>query len=124
MEEVERFGASGVNGTLEVVPDRIIIRRKRAWMALLGQGLRGRKEIAIDQVTGTRFKNATAFINGYIQFSIIGDAETRRGALDAAQDENSVMFTNKQQPGFEKARELVELHREAARNAAPDSIEP
>jgi len=124
MEDVERFGASGVNGTLEVVPDRIIIRRKRAWMALLGQGLRGRKEIAIDQVTGTRFKNATAFINGYIQFSIIGDAETRRGALDAAQDENSVMFTNKQQPGFEKARELVELHREAARNAAPDSIEP
>ena len=124
MEEVERFGASGVNGTLEVVPDRIIIRRKRAWMALLGQGLRGRKEIAIDQVTGTRFKNATAFINGYIQFSIIGDAETRRGALDAAQDENSVMFTNKQQPGFERARELIELHREAARNAAPDSIEP
>jgi len=124
MEDVERFGASGVNGTLEVVPDRIIIRRKRAWMALLGQGLRGRKEIAIDQVTGTRFKNATAFINGYIQFSIIGDAETRRGALDAAQDENSVMFTNKQQPGFERARELIELHREAARNAAPDSIEP
>ena len=124
MEEAERFGANGVNGTLEVVPDRIIIRRKRAWLALLGQGPRGRKEIAIDQVTGTRFKNATAFINGYIQFSIIGDAETRRGALDAAQDENSVMFTNKQQPGFEKARELVELHREAARNAAPDSIEP
>ena len=121
MEDVERFGASGVNGTLEVVPDRIIIRRKRAWMALLGQGLRGRKEIAIDQVTGTRFKNATAFINGYIQFSIIGDAETRRGALDAAQDENSVMFTNKQQPGFERARELVELHREAALNVAPDS---
>ena len=93
-------------------------------MALLGQGLRGRKEIAIDQVTGTRFKNATAFINGYIQFSLIGDAEPRRGAFDAAQDENSVMFTNKQQPGFERARELIELHREAARNAAPDSIEP
>ena len=34
---------------------------------------------------------------------------------------NAVMFTNKQQPGFERARELIELHREAARNAAPDS---
>ena len=121
MEDVERFGASGVNGTLEVVPDRIIIRRKRAWMALLGQGLRGRKEIAIDRVAGTRFKDATAFLNGYIQFSLIGDTEARRGAFDAAQDENSVMFTIKQQPGFEKARELIELHREAARNAAPDS---
>ncbi len=123
MEEAERFGASGVNGTLEVLPDRIIIRRKRAWLALLGQGLRGRKEIAIDQVTGTRFKNATAFMNGYIQFALIGDTETRRGAYDAAQDENSVMFTNKQQPGFEKARELVGLHCEAVRNAAPGSSE-
>jgi hypothetical protein len=121
MEDAQRFGASGVNGTLEVLPDRIIIRRKRAWLALLGQGLRGRKEIAIDQVTGTRFKNATAFFNGYIQFSLIGDAETRSGAFDAAQDENSVMFTNRQEPGFERARELIELHREAALNAAPDS---
>ena len=121
MEEAERFGASGVNGTLEVVPDRIIIRRKRAWLALLGQGLRGRKEIAIGRVEGTRWKDATAFLNGYLQFSLVGDAETRRGALDAAQDDNAVMFTNKQQPGFERARELIELHREAARNAAPDS---
>jgi hypothetical protein len=121
MEEAERFGTDGVNGTLEVLPGRIITRRKRAWLALLGQGLRGRKEIGIDRVAGTRFKNATAFINGYLQFSLVGDAETRSGAFDAAQDENAVMFTNKQQPGFEKARELIELHREAARNAAPDS---
>ena len=121
MEEAERFGANGVNGTLEVLPDRIIIRRKRAWLALLGQGLRGRKEIAIELVAGTRWKNATAFLNGYIQFSLIGDAEPRGGAFDAAQDEDSVMFTNKQQPGFERARELIELHREAALNSAPDS---
>ena len=121
MEEAQRFGANGVNGTLEVLPDRIIIRRKRAWLALLGQGLRGRREIAIELVAGTRWKNATTFLNGYIQFSLIGDAETRRGAFDAAKDDNSVMFTNKQQPGFEKARELIERHREASRNAAPDS---
>jgi hypothetical protein len=121
MEEAERFGANGVNGTLEVLPDRIIIRRKRAWLALLGQAPRGRKEIAVDQVAGTGFKNATAFINGYIQSSLIGDVETRRGAFDASQDENAITFTIKQQPGFEKARELIELHREAIRNAAPDS---
>jgi hypothetical protein len=121
MEEEERFGARGVNGTLEVLPDRIILRRTRAWLALLGQGPKGRKEIAVDQVAGIRFKDATAFFNGYIQFALIGDAETRRGAFDAAQDVNSVMFTNKQQPAFERARELVEHHREAARDAAPDA---
>ena len=104
-----------MNGTLEVLPDRIIIRRKRAWLALLGQGLRGRKEIAIDQVAGTGFKNATAFINGYIQFSLIGDAETRRGAFDAAQDENSVMFTNKQQPALRHPFESAAAFRAATR---------
>jgi hypothetical protein len=120
MEEAERFGVNGVNGTLVVLPDRIIIRRKRAWMAVLGQGLKGTREIAIDQVAETEFKKATAFINGYIRFSIVGGAAAKRGALDAAQDENAVMFSAKQQPYFEKAKELVDVHRQALRNAAPE----
>ncbi len=31
------------------------------------------------------------------------------------------MFTNKQQPGFEKAKDLVERHREAARRTVAES---
>jgi len=118
MEGPEPFWTKGVNGTLVVMPDRIIIRRKRALLPLLGQGLRGCKEIAIDQVSGTQLKDATAFINGYIQLSLLGGTQAKRGGFEAAQDEDSIMFTNKQQPGFEKAKELVDRYREAARNAA------
>jgi len=121
MEGPEPFGTKGVNGTLLVMPDRIVIRRKRRLLPLLGQGLKGGKEIAIDQVSGTRFKKATAFVNGYIQFSLLGGAETKRGGFDAAQDENAIMFTNKQQPGFERAKELVDLYREATRSAAEEN---
>jgi len=121
MEGPVRFATKGVNGTLVVTPDRILIRRKRSMLPSLGQGLKGGKVIAIDQVSSTQFKKATAFINGYIQFSLLGGAETKRGGFDAAQDENAIMFTNKQQPGFEKAKELVDLYREAARRAAPES---
>jgi hypothetical protein len=121
MEVPKQFGARGVNGTLVVMPDRIIIRRKRALLPWLGQGSKGGKVIAIDQVSGTQLKKATAFINGYIQFALHGGAEKGRGGFDAAQDEDSIMFTNKQQPGFEMAKELVDLYREAAQSAAPES---
>ena len=89
----------------------------------LGQGLKGGKVIAIDQVSSTQFKKATAFINGYIQFSLQEGAEAKRGGLGAAQDENAIMFTNKQQPGFAKAKELIDLYCEAARGART-GVEP
>jgi len=116
MEVPEPFAAKGVNGTLVVLPDRIIIRRKRALLPMLGQGFRRGKVIAIDQVSSTQLKKATAFVNGYIQFSLPG-GETKRGGLAAAQDEDAIMFTNKQQPSFEMARELVDRYCDAARNA-------
>jgi hypothetical protein len=121
MEAPKRFGAKGVNGTLLVMPEGIMIKRKRALLPLLGQGLKGGKLIAIDQVSGTRLKQATAFINGYLQLSLHGGAEKGRGGFDAAQDEDAIMFTKKQQPGFEMAKELVDLYREAAREAAAES---
>jgi len=64
------------------------------WVKVSG----GDKEIAIDQIASTQFKKATAFVNGSIQFSLLGGAETKRGGFDAAQDEDAIMFTNKQQP--------------------------
>jgi len=121
MEGPERFGAKGVNGTLVVTPERIMIRRKRAVLVLLGQGFSRSKEIAVDQIVGTQFKKATTFINGYIRFSLAGGTETKGGGFDAAQDENAIMFTDKQQPAFARAKELIDLYGEAARDAAPEA---
>ena len=69
----------------------------------MSQGLRRttEKEISLDQVAGAQFKPATAFVNGFIRLSIVGQTEPEGGGFDAAQDENAVMFTSKQQPGFE-----------------------
>ncbi|HZL64322.1 MAG TPA: hypothetical protein VFD50_05155 [Thermoleophilia bacterium] len=120
MEEAERFAIRGVNGTLVVTPGRVFIKRRRALVSL-DRSVKNDKEIAIGEIVDARIKAASPFINGYIQFSLVADAETRGGGFAAAQDENSIMFTSKQQPGFEKAKELVERHREAARQTAPGS---
>jgi len=79
------------------------------------------KEIASDRICSSQFKKATASVNGSIQFSLLGGAETKRGGCGAAQDKDATMFTNRQQPWFERAKELVDLHREAARNAPAES---
>jgi hypothetical protein len=115
MQESEQFATKGVNGTIFVRPDRIVIRRKRGLLAIMSQGLKRttEKAIPLDQVAGAQLKQATAFVNGFIRLSIIGQAEPEGGGLDAAQDENAVMFTIKQQPGFEWAKELIDRYREA-----------
>lgn len=120
MEAAERFAVRGVNGTLVVTPDRILIKRRRA-LASLDRSVKPETEIAIGQIVDTRLKVASPFINGHIQFSLAEGPERGRGGLEAALDENAVMFTNKQQPGFEKAKELVNGHREAAQRAVAES---
>lgn len=98
---------SGVNGQLEVTQTKVIIKRKGI-LAKMTQGLKGDKEIQIKQISSIQFKKASALTNGYIQFSFSGSKEDKGGLFDATQDENSVMFSKKQMPEFEKAKELIE----------------
>jgi len=113
MEEQARLGAKGVNGTLIVAPDRIVIRRRRALLVIMSQGLKRtiEKEIAVERVAGTELKPATAFVNGYLRLSVTGEPEPAGGGFDAAQDINAIMFNAKQQPGFEAAQRLIERYR-------------
>jgi hypothetical protein len=123
MQGPEQFATKGVNGTIFVRPDHIVIRRKRALLAIMSQGLKRttEKELALDQVAGVQLKQATTFVNGYIRLSIAGQTEPAGGGLDAAQDEDAIMFTVKQQPGFEWAKELIDRHRAAAQAGDPTS---
>ena len=73
----------------------------------------------MEQVARAQFKQATAFVNGYLRLSIAGQPEPEGGGIDAAQDDGAVMFTNKQQPGFEWARELIDRYRATARDGSP-----
>jgi hypothetical protein len=118
MEEQSRLGAQGVNGTLFVAPDRIVIRRKRALLVIMSQGLKRtiEKEIAVEQVACAELKPATKFVNGYLRLSVTGEPEPGGGGFDAAQDINAIMFNAKQQPAFEAAYRLIERHRSASRD--------
>jgi hypothetical protein len=121
MEEQGRLGAKGVNGTLIVSPDRIVIRRKRALLVIMSQGIKRtiEKEIAMEQVAGLKLKPATSLVNGYLRLSVAGEPEPDGGGFDAAQDINAIMFNAKQQPGFEAVQRLIERYRSARPDGEP-----
>jgi Domain of unknown function (DUF4429)/Short C-terminal domain len=100
----------GINGQIEFDGQSITIRRK-GFMARTGVG-KGEKRIPLRHVTSVQFKPAGPVVNGFIQFSLGGGNERRSAfgqqTMDAAKDENSVVFRKKQQPGFEELRAAVE----------------
>jgi hypothetical protein len=102
-----QYQANGVNGQLELFHDKVIIRRKRA-MAVFTQGLKGDKEILISSITSIQFKKASFWTKEFIHFGFMGGKEAKGGLFQATQDENSVMFTPKQQPDFENIKAEIE----------------
>ncbi len=98
----------GVNGQLELYEDKVIIKRKGA-LAKITQGFtKGDKTIYIRQITGIDFKPGGNLVNGYIQFTVPGGNEKGKGAFEAVQDENSVMFKKKDNDIAIKIKEKVE----------------
>jgi hypothetical protein len=107
--------AVGVHGSIELVGNKIIIKRTKGLMSRLSYGIKGNKEILIKTITSIQFKSA-GILNGYIQFSFSGGKDNTGGILDAAGDENTVFFTKKQQPAFEKLKSIIEEKIEALNN--------
>jgi hypothetical protein len=98
----------GHNGQVEVFEDRIVISRKGA-LGFLSQGIKGDKAIPFSSITAVQFKDAGAFANGYVQFTVKGGIESRGGIFAAGSDENSVMFRQGEQAKeFAKLRTFVE----------------
>ncbi len=91
---------NGVNGQLYLYENRIIIRRKGV-LAKMTQGFfKGEKEIFLSQISGIQVKKA-GMLNGYIQFTLSGGIEGRKGVMEATKDENSVMFSMGQNKNVE-----------------------
>lgn len=87
-----KFTLKGVTGHLQVFPDKIVIERK-GFIAKMNHGLfKGDKSLFLKQISGIQVKQAGMFTNGYIQFTLIGGIEGRKGLLEATKDENTVMF--------------------------------
>jgi len=98
----------GYNGQVEVSDTGVTITRK-GLLGLLTHGFKGEKRFPFTSISAVQFKNAGMFVNGYIQFSILGGVEARGGVLDASSDENTVMFwQGAQDEAFARLREIVE----------------
>ena len=111
------FELKGVNGQLYVNDDHIVIERKGA-LSLLSQGLKGKKEIPISNITAIQVKPATGWTNGYIQFSILGGVECGGGLFAATEDENAVVFAKK---GNDIAEEIKAFMQERIRPTETNS---
>ena len=99
--------AKGVNGQLELLADRVRIKRKGG-MAVLTQGLKGDKEIQLSSISSIQFRAPGALTNGYIQFAFFGGQEAKGALFQATQDENSIMFSSPQSGAFVQIKEAIE----------------
>lgn len=85
------FFLDGVATRLYVYDDKVVIEHHGV-LGFLIQGLSGKKTIPITSVKSIQFLEAGSWVNGFIQFGIAGGIEKQGGVLNAAEDENSVMF--------------------------------
>ena len=102
------FVLKGVNGQLELYEDKVIIKRKGV-LAKITQGFfKGDKSLYLTQISGIQIKAGTSITNGYIQFTLSGGNENTRGAMSATHDENTVMYTKKNNELVKKIKLKIE----------------
>ena len=97
----------GHNGQIELFNTKIRIKRK-GFVASMTQRLKDDREIPIEQISSIHFKKAGRFLNGYIQLTIVGRSEKEVEFWQAEHDENTIIFTIKQQPAFEKINDFLD----------------
>lgn len=102
------FELKGVNGQLTVYEDKAVIGRK-GLLGFTSQGLAGSKTIPMSAIQSVQFKAGGTFVNGFIQFAVLGGKEARGGVWNATQDENTVMLKPGEQSEIgEKIKAYVE----------------
>lgn len=90
----------GVNGQTALYQNRVVISRK-------GGFFKGNKEIMIDKISGIQLKPGTSMTRGYIQFTLPGGRENKKGLMDAGNDENTVLFAKKQNDIAEQLKNRI-----------------
>jgi Short C-terminal domain/Domain of unknown function (DUF4429) len=109
--------AKGHNGQVRIEGDWLIIERKG--LGRIGHS-KGDKRLALSQIVAVKMRPAGRIANGFIHFSTPGRDELKGGLNEATKDDNSVIFTRKQQTDFDTLRDHVENYI-AARSSAPAS---
>jgi hypothetical protein len=98
----------GYGGTVEFDGQFVTIRHTGLGRLTAGKDDR---RIHVSSITGVRIKPAGVITNGFIQFTVPGSGDPRSGngrSAPAVHDENSLIFTRKQQEEFDRLRTTVE----------------
>ena len=101
------YSLHGVGGQLDLYENKVVIHRNGA-LATMSHGFTGDKEILIRNIMGVQLKLGSAMLNGFIQFTIPGGNESKRGIGAATQDENTVMFHKSENGVAQSIKEKIE----------------
>src|SRR5699024_10885351 len=86
----------GLNGSLEVFEDRVVISRKTA-MGFFFQGNKGNREIYFSDIKAIEFKKPTFSANGYLRFITNAESSQNQSVgligtkADALKDPNDII---------------------------------
>jgi hypothetical protein len=96
--------ATSVGGTVHFDGKSVTIRREgRLAVSVFG---RGEHTIPVGRISSVDWKPATLFSSGHLRFAVPG-SQASAEATPVNRDENAVLFSRKDQPAFEKLRDLV-----------------
>lgn len=103
------FTAVGSTGEVSFTGTSVLIRRKGllgAMRQISGIG-RGNKDVPLSAVTGVRIEPGSLMNKPFFQLIHSGDVQVQGGANDVGNDDNSVFFSKKSMPDFERLAQLI-----------------
>jgi len=104
----------GLNGSLEVFEDRVVISRKTA-MGFFFQGNKGNREIYFSDIKAIEFKKTTFSANGYLQFITNAESSQNQSVgligtkADALKDPNAIIVRALNKKTVEKSVEAYNI---------------
>lgn len=99
----------------------ITIERKGLLNAI-NIGSNASKTLRIKSINSVQIKKP-GLSNGYIQFGVSGDGKSRRGVMEATQDENTVMFAKKHYQDMLELQDYINSYEESSSGpVAPASV--
>jgi hypothetical protein len=105
MSEVFEFKSAGKY--IVTVDEHGVAIQQKGVLNALAVGITGTKQLPFTSMTAVQFKPA-GMLSGYIQFTVLGGNEAKGGVFQAAGDENTIMFTKKEQDEANRLKQLVE----------------
>jgi len=102
----------GINGLVDLLEDRLLIKRQEGVQPSLRKNMKEDREIPISQISSIQFKKAWLLTYGYLQCVLLGEESRRRFLTMLTRppwsDPNAVTFNIKQQKWFEELKAAIE----------------